>query len=104
MLGRWLSNKTPEIVAGWANEPDSSLLVAMDGDVILAVGSVRDSGEITLNYVVPAARFLGVSSAMLKALEARAAERGTTRCTLTSTETPIGSISRAAMLMTASRA
>jgi GNAT superfamily N-acetyltransferase len=47
---------------------------------------VKDSGEITLNYVAPAARFRGVSTAMLKALEARAAARGNTRCTLLSTE------------------
>jgi GNAT superfamily N-acetyltransferase len=87
LLSRWLSNKTPEIVAGWANEPGNSLLLAVDGDAIIAVGSVRDSGEIALNYVAPVARFRGVSSAMLKALEARAAQRGNLRCTLTSTET-----------------
>ena len=31
---------------------------------ILAVGSVTDAGEITLNYVAPAARFRGVSRAL----------------------------------------
>jgi GNAT superfamily N-acetyltransferase len=87
ILARWLSNKRPDIVAGWAREPGHSLLVAVDGDAVLAVGSVRDSGEITLNYVAPEARFQGVSSALLVSLEARAAERGNTRCTLTSTET-----------------
>src|SRR6202030_4870300 len=54
---------------------------------ILAVGAVTDLGEITLNYVSPEARFRGVSRAVLGALEARAAERGNTRCTLISTET-----------------
>ena len=87
ILGRWLANKTPEIVAGWAVEPASSLLIAVEGDAVLAVGGVKDFGEITLNYVAPAARFRGVSSALLAALEARAAERGSTRCTLLSTET-----------------
>ena len=87
ILGRWLANKTPQIVAGWATEPASSLLLAVEGDAILAVGGVKDCGEITLNYVAPAARFRGVSSALLAALEARAAERGNTRCTLISTET-----------------
>ena len=45
------------------------------------------SGEVTLNYVSPGARFRGVSRALLTALENRAAERGNVRCTLTSTET-----------------
>ncbi|MGA7808730.1 MAG: GNAT family N-acetyltransferase [Bradyrhizobium sp.] len=87
MLERWLRNKRPDIVVGWAKEEGNSPLVAVDGDAVLAVGSVRDSGEITLNYVAPEARFQGVSSALLAALEARAAARGNARCTLTSTET-----------------
>ncbi len=87
ILGAWLANKRPEIVAAWARQPGNSLLVAVDGDAILAVGSVTDAGEITLNYVAPEARFRGVSRTMLAALEARAAEHGNARCTLTSTET-----------------
>jgi GNAT superfamily N-acetyltransferase len=87
ILGAWLANKTPDIVAGWATDPENSLLIALEGDALLAVGAVRNTGEITLNYVAPNARFRGVSSAMLLALEVRAAERGNARCTLTSTET-----------------
>ena len=87
ILGRWLSNKTPEIVAGWAKQPGNSLLVAVEGDVILGVASVTDAGEITLNYVAPESRFRGVSRALVGALEARAADRGNASCTLTSTET-----------------
>jgi GNAT superfamily N-acetyltransferase len=87
ILAAWLRNKTPEIVAGWATHPANSLLVAVEEEAILAVGSVTDTGEITANYVSPDARFRGVSRALLKALEARAVERGNTGCTLTSTET-----------------
>lgn len=87
ILAAWLRNKTPEIVAGWASQPENSLLVAVESDAILAVGSVTDTGEITLNYVAPNARFRGVSRALLSALEARAVQRGNIRCTLTSTET-----------------
>jgi GNAT superfamily N-acetyltransferase len=87
ILTRWLGNKTPEIFASWIRQPDNSLLVAAEGDDILAVGSVADAGQITLNYVSPDARFRGVSRALLVALEAQARERGNTRCTLTSTET-----------------
>jgi GNAT superfamily N-acetyltransferase len=87
ILARWLASKTPENVAAWADSMGSSLLVAVEGDDVLAVGGVKDDGEITLNYVSPTARFRGVSAAMLNALEARAIERGAVRATLLSTET-----------------
>ncbi|XSC46662.1 GNAT family N-acetyltransferase [Bradyrhizobium sp. RDT10] len=87
ILNAWLANKTPETVVAWAIQPGNSLLLAVEGDAILGVGSVTDAGEITLNYVAPDARFRGVSRALLSALEARAVERGNRRCTLTSTET-----------------
>jgi GNAT superfamily N-acetyltransferase len=80
LLERWPANKQPEIVAGWIARADSSMLVAVEDDTILAVGSVSDAGEITLNYVSPHARVRGVSRALLKALEAGAAERGNTAC------------------------
>lgn len=87
ILERWLSNKTPEILATWILQPGGSVLVAVERDAILAVGGVTDRGEITLNYVAPEARFRGVSRAMLRVLEQRAHERGNTLCTLLSTET-----------------
>ena len=87
ILGRWLSNKKPEIVAAWTKQPGNSVLVAVEGNVVLAMGSVTDAGEIMLNYVAPDSRFRGVSRALQGALEARAAERGNTSCTVTSTET-----------------
>jgi GNAT superfamily N-acetyltransferase len=87
VLARWLASKTPENVAAWAVAAGSSLLVAVEDDAVLAVGGVKDDGEITLNYVAPGARFRGVSAALLKALEARAAEGGVIEATLLSTET-----------------
>jgi GNAT superfamily N-acetyltransferase len=87
ILERWLANKTPASVAAWTRDPNGSLLVAVERDAILAVGGVRNSGEITLNYVAPSARFRGVSAALLAALEARAVQRGAGRVTLHSTET-----------------
>jgi GNAT superfamily N-acetyltransferase len=90
ILTAWLANKIPEIVATWIANPASSLLVAVEHGKIVAVGSVTDAGEITLNYVSPDARFRGVSRALLGALEVRAMERGNARCTLNSTETARG--------------
>jgi GNAT superfamily N-acetyltransferase len=86
ILQRWLSNKTPEIFRTWI-KPDNSLLVAVENASILAVGCVTHTGEITLNYVSPDARFRGVSSALLTALERRAREGGNETCELESTET-----------------
>jgi GNAT superfamily N-acetyltransferase len=87
ILTKWLSHKIPEVFLSWITEPANSVLVAVDDSSIVAVGSVTDAGEITLNYVLPDARFRGVSRALLKALEVRASERGNTQCTLTSTNT-----------------
>ena len=86
ILGRWLGNKTPEIFRSWIR-PGNSLLVVVENDEILAVGSVTDDGEITLNYVSRDARFCGVSTALLAKLEERAIERGNEVCRLESTET-----------------
>jgi GNAT superfamily N-acetyltransferase len=87
ILQRWLANKRPEIVEGWIGDPDNSLLVAVEGPAVLAVGAIRNDGEITLNYVSPDARFKGVSRALLKQLEITAGDQGNDVCHLTSTFT-----------------
>jgi GNAT superfamily N-acetyltransferase len=61
--------------------------VAVENSSILALGCVTNAGEITLNYVSPDARFRGISSALLTALEHRARERCNQICELESTET-----------------
>jgi N-acetylglutamate synthase-like GNAT family acetyltransferase len=95
ILQRWLANKTPQIVASWIARPGNTMLVATEDDTILGVGSVTDTGEITVNYVSPDARFRGVSRALISALENRAVQCGNTRCYLTSTETARGFYHRA---------
>ena len=67
-LDQWLENKTPEVFLSWFNQPDNSVLVAVNDGRVLAVGSVTDAGSINLNYVSPDARFRGVSRALLGAL------------------------------------
>jgi GNAT superfamily N-acetyltransferase len=86
ILARWLSNKTPESFRSWIRS-GNSVLVAVKLDNIVAVGSVTDAGQIDLNYVSPDARFQGCSRTLLRGLEARALERGNSRCMLNSTET-----------------
>lgn len=87
ILARWLGDKTHETFCAWVKQTENSVLVAVENQDILAVGSVTDAGTIGLNYVSPDARFRGVSRALLRTLETRAAERGSNRCNLTSTET-----------------
>src|SRR5215216_3507885 len=86
-LGAWLSNKTADNVSSWIVGPTTHVVVAIEGAAIIGVGAITSSGEITLNYVSPAARFRGVSKAVLKWLEAKALELGNVRCTLKSTKT-----------------
>jgi GNAT superfamily N-acetyltransferase len=87
ILRDWLANKTPTVVDAWITNPSATMKLVVEGDAILAVGSVSDSGEIQLNYVLPDARFRGVSRALMRALEDAAREKGVRICTLTSTET-----------------
>ncbi|WP_404401596.1 GNAT family N-acetyltransferase [Pelagibacterium halotolerans] len=87
ILNGWLANKTPEIVRGWIAEESNILLVAERRGAIVAVGSARHSGEITLNYVAPSVRFMGVSKAVLAELESRLAALGVKTVRLTSTNT-----------------
>uniref|UniRef100_UPI000E6D3A1D GNAT family N-acetyltransferase n=1 Tax=Neorhizobium tomejilense TaxID=2093828 RepID=UPI000E6D3A1D len=64
-LGMWLSNKTAENFRRWLKSPDQTLLVAEHDGAICSVGGATRSGEITLNYILPDARFRGVSTAMV---------------------------------------
>ena len=87
ILRHWLANKTPRHWAEWLAYEANTVLVAVDDETVLAVGVVRNDGEITCNYVSPDARFRGVSKAMLAELEATARGFGNDSSTLTSTET-----------------
>lgn len=83
-LAGWLANKTPEGVAKWFDNPDTTLVVAEQNGKIAAVGAFNASREILLNYVSPKHRFAGVSTALLEGMELGL---GPGNATLTSTET-----------------
>ncbi len=87
ILERWLANKTPETVNRWLANPDNLVLVAVEDGAILGASCVTTTGGVLLNYVAPAARFRGVSRALLDELEATARRGGATRCVLESTTT-----------------
>ncbi len=83
----WLANKTAENVRLWIRTPGRRLVIAEENGEILGVGAGTTTGEVTLNYVSPDARFRGVSKAILAALETYFHEQGNTRSTLISTRT-----------------
>lgn len=87
VLSRWLANKTPENVMRWLLSPGNINLVSVDRSVILGAGCVTTGGAVVLNYVSPSARFCGVSSRILAALEAIAKKLHNERCALDSTVT-----------------
>lgn len=88
LLASWLANKTPEKFREWVRAEDSLCLVAVAGDdTVIGVGLMSKVGEIRLNYVSPDARFQGVSTALIDALEVAAAELGVPRLSLNSTAT-----------------
>ena len=86
VLACWLANKTPGDVRTWIEGP-GRFVVAEEHGRIVGVGAAMASGDITLNYVLPEARFRGVSKAVLGALEAHLRSQGLTRSTLSSTRT-----------------
>ncbi len=89
VLARWLANKTPDDVDRWLKNAANVNLVAVRADAILAAGCVTTAGEVTLNYVAPAARFMGASNALLAEMECRARLLGRDHCRLESTSTAL---------------
>ncbi len=86
-LSEWLANKTPEEVSSWIADARNQIFVAVDGHGVAGVGAIRDASMIMLNYVSPRARFSGISSALMAALEAVAREAGSAQVRLESTIT-----------------
>jgi GNAT superfamily N-acetyltransferase len=84
-LAAWLFNKTPDNLRRWI--ASAHVVVADGGGALCGVAAIQPTGEISLNYVAPEARFRGISKALVAALEAWAVERGLARCTLRSTAT-----------------
>ncbi|RTL71931.1 MAG: GNAT family N-acetyltransferase [Hyphomicrobiales bacterium] len=88
-LRQWLGNKTPESVRAWIAAYGPRLVVAEAEGRILGIAGLQPSGRISVNYVSPDARFMGVSKGMMADLERQARGLGLTECTLESTRTAL---------------
>ena len=87
-LATWTANKCPDGISAMLANPDMRLLIGeLDGRVAAVGAVVPGKAEVSLNYVDPAARFRGVSKALLAALEAELREFGVDDAQLTSTTT-----------------
>lgn len=75
-LEAWLANKTPQNVREWIDSPGTYAFVAEAGGEVVGVAMMVESGEITLCYLVPEIRFLGVGKALLAELESKARDLG----------------------------
>ena len=86
VLERWLANKTADQFRKWVEAPGWIVTAERHGQLV-GIGQAFPSGEITLNYVLPAARFSGVSKLVLRTLEEHICLAGCVRATLASTRT-----------------
>jgi GNAT superfamily N-acetyltransferase len=84
-IALWLANKTAENMRRWICQ--GHVMVAIEGTAIVGVAAMTSSGEITLNYVSPDARFRGVGKALMTGLELQAAALGIDIVTLQSSVT-----------------
>ena len=86
-IAAWTRNKTPEGVMAMLEAPANRMFVAERDGAVAAVGCVVGDDEIGLNYIDPAQRFMGVSRALLGAMEDAMREAGATEGRLKSTTT-----------------
>ena len=85
-IARWLANKTADQFRAWVEAPGWVVAAERSGQLV-GIGQAIPSGQITLNYVLPEARFSGVSRSVLRTLEEHIRLAGCVRATLASTRT-----------------
>ena len=86
-IAAWTANKTAAMWLAWLDQPDIRFFVAVAAGRLTGVAMIRTDGHILLNYVLPEARFRGVSKALMARLEAEAVALGLECCTLETSET-----------------
>jgi GNAT superfamily N-acetyltransferase len=86
-IARWLSNKTPAHFERWISSPENlGFLAERDGSVV-GFALLEKTGHLGLLYVSPDARFQGVSTGLLAAVEEAARKLGVEMLRLESSHT-----------------
>ena len=70
------ANKTETSIGGWIGSAHHIALVADREHAVVGFGLLNRSGKLALLYVAPAARFAGISKALLATLEQEAIDAG----------------------------
>ena len=83
----WLANKTEPNLGRWIVSDQHVALIAERGGEMLGFGLLNRTGKLALLYVATAARFQGVSTALLAALEREAVALGVREISLESSLT-----------------
>lgn len=89
-IDRWLSNKTEDEIQAWLKRNNMTIFVTDTGHQIVTNGCHDARGVVLINYIAPAHRLQGLSSAMLAHLERRMRQTGITEFRLVSTATAQG--------------
>jgi len=85
----WLHNKTVANFVAWIASVEHVARIALDESGPQGFALLNRSGTVALLYVTPAARFRGVSKALLASVEHAAAELGLDELSLVSTSTAL---------------
>jgi GNAT superfamily N-acetyltransferase len=86
-IAAWLANKTKARVEDWISSARHIAFVAEEAGRVVGFGLLDRGGSIALLYVSPDVRFLGVSKALLAAMEDAARSVGLHTLTLDSSST-----------------
>ncbi|MCU0910967.1 MAG: GNAT family N-acetyltransferase [Rhodobacteraceae bacterium] len=86
-IARWCANKTAANVAAWIAAAPDLFWVADDGSGLAGVAAAAPEGKVQLLYVAPQARFRGISTALLRRVEAGLAALGLPEARLETTRT-----------------
>ena len=78
IIGRLLENKTEDALRDWLGRDDRAIFVTDSSDGLAAAGCHDSRGVVLMNYIAPAHRLKGISSAMLAHLEGSMRDAGMT--------------------------
>jgi GNAT superfamily N-acetyltransferase len=87
VLGPWLGNKTPQMVASWFESPTNHAFVTVNEGRVVGVSLMTSAGKLALCYLLPEARGHGAGRALVRQAEALALELGIKSLFLHSTAT-----------------
>ena len=88
LLRSWLSNKTPDNIRKWIQDPSNYSLSALNQNGhVIGISMINTRGEILLNYLLKDFLYQGIGKEMLKEMENFAKKQNNKIIVVTSTVT-----------------